>query len=69
MSAPSARSLGFIMEEEVIEEPQTPIEFRRGELETVQKVLDRIDQVSAKRVKEGFSKRNFQIGAFIGAFC
>ena len=58
-----ARSLGLIIEDVVMEpEPEIPIEFRKGEIETVQKVLDRIDQVAAKRVSEGFSKRNFQLG-------
>lgn len=57
----SARSLGVIFEDE-IQEKEVPIDFRKGEMETVQKVLDRIDQISAKRVKEGFSKRNFMLG-------
>jgi hypothetical protein len=57
-----ARSMGIIFEDD--ESEKDPIEFRRGEIETVNKVLDRIDQVSAKRVKEGFSKRNFQLGKF-----
>ena len=42
--------------------PEEPIEFRLKEAETVRKVLDRIDQLSAKRIKEGFSKRNFMLG-------
>jgi len=58
-----ARSLGIIIEDVLDDaEPETPIEFRKAEIETVNKVLDRIDQVSAKRVSEGFSKRNFQLG-------
>jgi hypothetical protein len=57
-----AREMGIIFEDDS-EEEQVP-EFRTGEIETVNKVLERIDQVSAKRVKEGFSKRNFQLGKF-----
>jgi hypothetical protein len=59
----SARSLGVIFEDELTPiEEAPPIDFRKTEVETIQKVLDRIDQVSAKRISEGFSKRNFMLG-------
>lgn len=67
-TALSARSLGIIFENVQAEEeeplPSIEDQFRRGEVETVEKVLDRIEAVSAKRVKEGFSKRNFEVGTY-----
>jgi hypothetical protein len=46
------------------EEAEPIISFQDAEAKTVSKVLDRIDQVAAKRVNEGFSQRNFTLGVF-----
>ena len=39
-------------------------EYRKGEVETIRKVLDEIDLISVKRTSEGFNEFNFSIGVF-----
>lgn len=54
--------MGYVGSEEA--ENTGDVKFKDAEANTVRKVLERIDQVAAKRVNEGFSRRHFTLGVF-----
>jgi len=44
------------------------VAFRRGEVETVAKVLEEVDKTAAKRMREGFNEKNFAAGVLNSFF-
>jgi len=44
-------------------------DYKKGEAETIKKVLDEIDLISIKRTSEGFNEFNFSIGVFNCVSC
>eukprot|EP00578_Thalassiosira_sp_NH16_P005214 CAMPEP_0181135722 /NCGR_PEP_ID=MMETSP1071-20121207/32806_1 /TAXON_ID=35127 /ORGANISM="Thalassiosira sp., Strain NH16" /LENGTH=103 /DNA_ID=CAMNT_0023222393 /DNA_START=139 /DNA_END=451 /DNA_ORIENTATION=- len=40
-------------------------DYKKGEAETIRRVLDEIDMVSVKRMSEGFNEFNFSMGVSI----